>query len=79
MTAQDRPYQTADIEEPEDRSGFVRVSLNPCDGCSSGMDGMRVTDDWPRPMPVVPREIVIIETYLASLLGELLGSKNRRG
>lgn len=32
-----------------------------------------VVDDLPRPMPVVPKEIDVIETYLSALLDDLLG------
>lgn len=76
MTAQDQPYHPADIQEPDGSDAACGRSQRRGGRPSEG-DGLRVTDDWPRPTPIAPREIVVIETYLSALLDELLGSKNR--
>ena len=64
------PSDTVEIKAAPSAYGADAVAVShtvPCD-----VD-IVVVDDLPRPMPVVPQEIEVIETYLSALLDELLG------
>jgi hypothetical protein len=60
-----------DHRRDEDRqSGEKTPDADPC---------LRVVDDFGHPVPVSAREVEVIETYLASLLDEVLGGKSAAG
>ena len=77
MTAQDRPHHPTELDELDDSSVPACAPSRHRGRCASDIDDLRVIDDWPRPTPVASREIVVIETYLAGMLDELLGGKSR--
>lgn len=64
------PSDTVEIVV-EPAAGVADAILASCVALSN--DAIVVVDDLPRPMPIVPKEIDVIKTYLAALLDDLLG------
>jgi hypothetical protein len=63
----------SDTVENVAEPSFVVADAVPASRVALSDDDIVVVDDLPRPMPVVPKEVDVIETYLSALLDDLLG------